>query len=338
MRVAASFVLPSIIKLSPHKEYCHNFRSELFSTMESATFNTRSIITLKTKEEKDSVIPSLAKLTAGTEMSTYGIEQWKYLLDAPNVEALVMPKYIDETSEDLVGCVLRVRYGPHSAYGMMLVSKDARGQGLAKKLLNAAMDDNSDLKILGTCTSLGTPMYEKMGFGRVSTVTKLKTTIQKNKNCTPNLSKNYRLVVGVSPNQLQSFLELDRSATGLDRSQTLRAIHMSPHVTTAVIESDGEVLIGAMITRYPSSVEASVGPMVGDERLVSVFMEGIMKQFSGAGVLEVSLIVSDHETLIRQMKSVGFETVFELGAMTMSKRSMPGDRASYLALIHPTLG
>ena len=123
--------------------------------------------------------PKLAKLSSTTEMSSYGVEQWKFLLHAGDVTAFVVEDD-DDQHNNILGCVLRICYGTTTttttttnnnnddddnvnanAYGMMLVSRQARGQGLARRLLltsamNMADESLSPLHILGTCHRNGT--------------------------------------------------------------------------------------------------------------------------------------------------------------------------------------
>lgn len=292
---------------------------------------------LTSTADKNAIVPSLTNLAASTEMSSYGEEQWKFLLDGGDVDALVIPQPDD--SQDLLGCVLRIRYGPnHMAFGMMLVRKDARGQGLAKKLLSAAMssDGESGMKILGTCTELGRPMYEKMGFQRVSTVTKM--SISRDRLPTSRGEMSSKVCID-DASLLPQVLDLDRRATGLDRSKTLKALFEYPYVQMATLRGkDGTLAAATMVTQHTGSFMASVGPILGDEACVLELLQGIRDAQPSSSATDLSLIVSDHPSLVETLKSAGFQTIFELGAMTMDAVPLPGDRNRYLGLIHPTLG
>jgi GNAT superfamily N-acetyltransferase len=124
-----------------------------------------SVVALHSRAELSAAIPKLVQLAQGTEMAVYKHEQWRFLLENEDVSAYVVP---DDNGQDgqLLGSVLRVAQGgDDAAFGMMLVSPAARGRGLARLLLETAMGDtDSGLRILGTCTELGRPMYEKMGY------------------------------------------------------------------------------------------------------------------------------------------------------------------------------
>ena len=87
-----------------------------------------------------------------------------------------------------------------------------------------------------------------------------------------------------------------------------------------------------------------IGPIIGNEQYVPILLQSIKEHYKGKGnaadnaPTEVALIVSDHPSLVGTLTKIGFNTVFELGAMTLHGIPMPGNRDKYLGLIHPTLG
>mmetsp|Transcript_11948 Transcript_11948/g.14439 ORF Transcript_11948/g.14439 Transcript_11948/m.14439 type:complete len:305 (+) Transcript_11948:74-988(+) len=298
------------------------------------------ITILTTTAEKAAIAPALAQLAAPTEFSSYGEDQWNFLLQATNVDALVISNNHDNSTKQLLGSLLRIRYGRHRAYGMMLVSKEARGQGLAKKLLREATKEDLDadtMKILGACSELGRPLYEKMGFQRVSTVTRM--TIP----CCDD--DKLKLVEGITNADVimddrshhADLLQLDQQATGLDRSETLRTLLDYPYVQMATIVQDNKIVIAALVTQHTNSPLVTVGPILGQEEYVPTLLQGIRESLPPR-VTDMVLIVSDHPSLVKTLADVGFEIVFEVGAMTMRGPPLPGERDLYLGLIHPTLG
>jgi predicted GNAT family N-acyltransferase len=160
--------------------------------------------------------PLLSKLSAGTEMASYGPQQWNFLLRGGDINAYVVPSSDDNNDNDndqkdnasllLLGSLLRVELNPSftttttttgtsasasasAAFGMMLVSPAARGKGVAKLLLNEAIDDDGTLldelpirKLLPVCTSAGQRVYRKLGFSNVGKVTSLSTEINTARN------------------------------------------------------------------------------------------------------------------------------------------------------------
>jgi len=180
------------------------------------------------------LVPLLSRLSAGTEMASYKNDQWEFLLGSKEITTFVAVEEnnnnncnddvtnILDATQPLLGCLLRVDMpvaesntyagaGAASAagFGMMLVSPEARGKGVAKQLLNAAMSQAEDdrqhpnysnrqlannnennnennkitkntkntRKLLAVCTKLGQPAYRKLGFSDVGRVISLTTTV-----------------------------------------------------------------------------------------------------------------------------------------------------------------
>ena len=195
---------------------------------------------------------------------------------------------VDETNREtkLLGCVFRIdsfgaprlsvlsdrcitdsvgnSTGTASAgFGMMLVSPEARGQGLAKLLLNEAIFGEDDRirrlhpddsptstkgenlhprKVLAVCTNLGQPLYRKLGFSDVGRVTALRTTVQiagqisklpeedGEKGCSFRVSTyglwtdNSEQSSAIDPEIQSLIVGMDAQATGLDRSRRLKGL------------------------------------------------------------------------------------------------------------------
>lgn len=119
------------------------------------------------------LIPLLSRLSAGTEMASYGNAQWEFLLGSDEVTTFVAVDDVDvdvddTTNTQLLGCLLRIDMeklpapenndktihavttaetnpvestSSAAGFGMMLVSPAARGRGLAKLLLNEAISE-----------------------------------------------------------------------------------------------------------------------------------------------------------------------------------------------------
>ena len=169
------------------------------------------------------LIPLLSTLSAGTEMAKYGNAQWEFLIRSGEVTTFVAVDDADttNTNTELLGCLLRIdmdaapetesvnciqndatadnRIGSTvtaAGFGMMLVSPEARGKGVAKMLLHEAIykeDDRKRIidrknkeeqiprKILAVCTKLGQRLYRKVGFSDVGRATGLSVTVRRSK-------------------------------------------------------------------------------------------------------------------------------------------------------------
>jgi len=294
--------------------------------------------------------PLLSRLSAGTEMSSYGPHQWHFLLAGKDMNAYVVPNNnpkesdmdidldsdntedtILRTTNILLGSLLRVELKPATTtatgeegaaaagFGMMLVGTEARGKGVAKLLLKEAIDDDNDSdssdatttppsaaspirKLLPVCTTAGQPVYRKLGFSTVGTVTsvstdiitasKMKTTTSTNNmnptkpNCTiqvygsmvcnnNNNNKNIEDTPMITSNIRDLVIQMDKEATGYDRtvrlsfmlnvnSDTTTTNELQTIVATAVNATTDEVMGVAVLRREMVDGPYVVGPLIGE--------------------------------------------------------------------------
>jgi GNAT superfamily N-acetyltransferase len=200
------------------------------------------------------LIPLLSTLSAGSEMASYGNAQWEFLIGSGEVTTFVAVDDVDTTNTELIGCLLRIDMdaapeiksvnrihndatadniigstAAAAGFGMMLVSPEARGKGVAKLLLHEAMyreDDRKRItdrsktnepsegkeeqiprKILAVCTKLGQPLYRKLGFSDVGRVTALSATVRRSKEIGDDSSDRE----GV---RVETYGSLNRASTG----------------------------------------------------------------------------------------------------------------------------
>jgi len=345
------------------------------------------------------LIPLLSRLSAGTEMASYGNAQWEFLLGSNEVTAFVAVEDVDKTTEqpELLGCLLRIDMKeapkmalqncktvadnidplPSSAagFGMMLVSPEARGRGLAKLLLHEAMSGEDERrrksseskkekevtprKLLAVCTALGQPVYRKIGFCDVGRVVALKKTIGEAKSITNNALdvtvETYGSMDRVGSNEedstkidsaiLDLIATMDTKATGWDRRDRIGALlgnsrEKSLRSIVAVASKGGKPVGAAALRQEGPGSPFVVGPMVGLESsalpLVSALAQAVNKKEDNS---QLSLLVSDHPELVDRFVEAGFSKSFDFPAMAFDNRPIykNGD-GSYLGLIHPTLG
>merc|ERR1711966_316207 len=206
-----------------------------------------------------------------------------------------------------------------AGFGMMLVGTEARGKGVAKLLLKEAIDDDNDSdssdatttppsaaspirKLLPVCTTAGQPVYRKLGFSTVGTVTsvstdiitasKMKTTTSTNNmnptkpNCTiqvygsmvcnnNNNNKNIEDTPMITSNIRDLVIQMDKEATGYDRtvrlsfmlnvnSDTTTTNELQTIVATAVNATTDEVMGVAVLRREMVDGPYVVGPLIGE--------------------------------------------------------------------------
>ena len=213
------------------------------------------------------------------------------------------------------------------------------------------------------CTSLGQPVYRKIGFSDAGRVTALKTTVSAAgaiDAAASDSSESLRYETygsldrtnsdsppAVDSEILDNVASLDARATGWNRKRRLQTM-LQPRSGSdlrsmaAIATNQHHEIIGATILRQegPGS-PLVVGPLVGAERaalhLVAVLARAVPEDIDASTPL--SLLVSDHPALVEEFTSAGFSVAFDFPAMSLDGEPIyqHGD-GSYLSLIHPTLG
>lgn len=363
----------------------------------------------------EAIIPSLAKLSMGSEFSSYREPQWRFLLGGGDVSAVFVVVPDDDNNEDqhpnsesesknnndkqkndegnnhseqekkeFLGCLLQISLGDNdddsfnnAGYGMMLVDPKARGQGLARKLLNAGIVHNNKVggrKVLAVCTPKGQGVYRKLGFqdaGRVAMITTTTSSIIATSNAKSGGDKN--LVTEESsihintytPSEQQQcsitndekkicdiFVDMDKRATGYDRTKRLTSLMTNAIVGTVTDKDSSNIIAIAAIRQDCAEGPITVGPIIGGEvQVVMPLVKSLVDRHLSEtkktanevekGDTNVSLLISDHKELVDQL--VGKEgysaQIFDYPAMTMDGNPIyqNGD-GTYIGLIHPTLG
>lgn len=275
-------------------------------------------------------IQRFSQLAKRCEWAAYDDTAWRLLL----LHSGPVSAHVFDDGENLVGCCLAFDFGGTGAgYGMMLISPDGRGQGLAKRLLNRAMEAHANpLQILAVCTDMGAPMYLKMGFERVATVTKLTITRAAiSKAVETNLETRLSSSEDFPREQM---IALDRRATGLDRSAMIASLLDTPG-TCGAVAIEGGVVLGCVLG-YSSGPVVVCGAISGREDTVRPLLRVIASAFQDAEAF--SIMVNDHTALCLELQDEGFEQQFQLPAMSYGGVALPGNRDQYIAILHPTLG
>ena len=118
----------------------------------------------------------------------------------------------------IVGTSMGIPYGEFSWVAMMLVDPAYRGQGLGRRLLEAAVDAvPADRPVRLDATPLGRPLYESFGFVEESTLTRFTASPAPRHDVTADMAKGVRALT--APETLAA---VDRRVFGADRSAVLQ--------------------------------------------------------------------------------------------------------------------
>uniref|UniRef100_A0A7S4F0U2 N-acetyltransferase domain-containing protein n=1 Tax=Chrysotila carterae TaxID=13221 RepID=A0A7S4F0U2_CHRCT len=305
-----------------------------------ARLQPRSLQIISDSKQRENAMPLLCELSKGTEFGHYKEEQWKFVLLAGDITLLVVSD--GTATERFLGCLLRVGFGEEDAgYGMMLVSPAARGLGIAKTLLATAMKlkPSQGLHILGMCSELGAPMYKKMGYKSVASVTKVSAPLrfEPDTSAAPQLS--FELVVWPE-GATETLLRMDQRVTSLDRAHTIRAVVAASKLLVVARERESSHAIGIALARCDANALV-VGPIEGDERCVLPLLASLRSPALTADLQldAISVLIAGHDALVsRLVAEAGFTVDFVNPTMTFGGVPLPGERSGYIGLIHPTIG
>ena len=227
----------------------------------------------------------------------------------------------DEDGGGLAGSVVLTRYGDAlAAVGMMLVAARREGRGLGRRLMTHLLDRAGDATVFLTATPLGRPLYEKLAFRPIGTVT----------------SHTGRFAggpAGVSrpavPADLPAILALDAEAYGGDRSGLLRR-YLAQAERVRVVERDGRVAAYGAALR--NTVTTSLGPVIGGDA-------GLLADLA-AGHDRVVRVDLDHRfgDLIAFARGAGLEPGNSVTLMVRGAPALPGDRARVTAPMMMAVG
>lgn len=151
----------------------------------------------------------------------------------------------------VVGTVLATPFGTDSAtINMVIVAKAARGHGLGRRLVQAALDRCKGRDCRLTATRDGLPLYEKLGF-------KAAGAIQQHQGVSPG-GEAPANVAWATIEDIPTLAKLDRQACGMDRNELIVALAAKGRI--AVLRQDNQIGGFAGLRTFGSG--EVVGPMV----------------------------------------------------------------------------
>ncbi|KAL7537968.1 hypothetical protein ACHAXR_008190 [Thalassiosira sp. AJA248-18] len=331
------------------------------------------------------LVSTFADLSAGTEFGYYKDPQWRFLLSGEEIDAFVA---IDSGGgEDYVlgnvpfdGCVLRVHLDDDTVgFGMVLVKPSKRGRGIARLLIEKAMlqidataEGEKKRFVLAVCSSLGQPIYRKLGFKDAGMVTFMTCSLSDMLQ-TPRkqLDNEYNMFVKdgkeCKNEQLDLLVNLDAKATGIKRRDRIKLLLNGGYAegsrsTVAFLSTAGsncfsdaflgdgdddfEVSSNTAVARQDyAGGPLIIGPMKGrDEHCIPLMHALIEKHFEHDERVEIgdvciTMMVTDHPNLVTRLLEIeGMKKVWEHPAMTSDGKPVYNGDGSYLAMMHPTLG
>lgn len=178
----------------------------------------------------------------------------------------------------LVGTTTTTIHGELAWIGMVLVEPQHRRQGIAAKLMNAALDYLKDKveTIKLDATALGQPVYEKFGFRAESVVERWSGTASARRE-----TQSPALMDG---DIVRDVLNMDRVAFNADRARLIRALIDEACVSPVLMRAADGALSGYALARSGTS-KTYVGPVVAnDPQVAEILMDRTLTALAGRDV------------------------------------------------------
>lgn len=270
-------------------------------------------------------IPGAMQLST-TERWNQSAADWQKLIEAFPDRCLVALY-----QNTVVGTVTVTDYGGRVAWiGMMLVSREFRKMGIAKRLLQSILKKLTDVpSIKLEATAAGLPIYKKLGFIEELTVNRMVTSKIIDHRIDTNRKGHAKQS---TKNDIRRAFELDRNIFGADRSQIVDLFikNQAWH-----LESNGEIS-GFLLTR-PGIDYLQLGPLSAktpeDARIL--ISEALVQNFENPMVVD---ILTDKNSLKEFLVSLGFETQRSFKRMYLKNNSFSGTLRHQFLIAGPELG
>ncbi len=173
------------------------------------------------------------------------LEDWRLALSLSDGIAAV------DGDGQVVGTVIVTPFKMDAAtINMVIVDEAMRGQGLGRKLMDAAFRLAGNLPLRLVATTEGLPLYEKLGFRQTGTILQHQ-----------GIAGGMSAPAGVEPASLANLpaiIALDRAACGADRERLI--VYLATIGEFAVLRRDGHV--DAFAALRPFGRGEVIGPVV----------------------------------------------------------------------------
>jgi hypothetical protein len=224
----------------------------------------------------------------------------------------------------------RYGYGEDAAaLGMVIVSSDAQGQGVGRRLMEAMLARLAGRTVVLNATAAGLPLYEKLGFVRTGVV-------HQHQADAPGIAAAEETPAGrvrrMGPPDGGRLSTLYSRASGMDRTALFERLAATAH--TVVLARDDQAVGFAQVRRFGRGWV--VGPVVapGADGAKALVLYGLHTR---AGTF-FRLDVNGDRGLSEWLADIGFPRVDSVQTMVRGRRPAPDPAISVYAIAAQALG
>lgn len=251
----------------------------------------------------------------------YRLEDWQFAFELGRGFAV-------EAQGKLLGTALWWPYGADFAtVGMIIVSPDARRQGIGGRLMAALLADAAGRRITLVTTSDGEPLYTRLGFERCGFITQHQAVLDR----VPAIDISVP-VRAARPEDRAAIDAVDAAASGMDRRTLLDAL--LGVADTVVVERDGAISGYGCVRRWGRGVV--IGPVVaasaGDAKAIVATLA------SACEGIFVRIDVTETSGLAPWLVEIGLPQVDRAPIMALGAPPVPAPGTMLVALANQSLG
>jgi len=225
----------------------------------------------------------------------------------------------------ILGVALWWAFAPaHARLGLVMVSPDAQGRGLGRRLVERVLRDAADRTMVLLATEAGKPLYDKLGFVEIGACRQYQGTYA------GALAEDADIRAATA-DDLPAILALDAGAFGAGREATLRALMRAGRA--AVIDDASGITAYAIDRDFGRG--SVVGPIVAGRETDAV---RLVRALARPGFVRVDIPVQC-ETLARHLADQGLTPAgADSPVMVRGAWPVPAGDARVFALSSHALG
>lgn len=251
----------------------------------------------------------------------YRLEDWQFAFELGHGFAV-------EAGGKLLGTALWWPYGEDFAtFGMIIVSPDARRQGIGGRLMAALLADAAGRRVTLITTKDGEPLYTKLGFARCGFITQHQAVLGKVPAIEPSVP-----VRAATPGDRAAIDAVDAAAAGMDRRVLLDAL--LGVADAVVVERDGKISGYGGVRRWGRGVV--IGPVIAasaqDARAIVAVLASAYE-----GVF-VRIDVTETSGLAPWLVEIGLPEVDRAPIMALGAPPVSAPGAMLVAVSNQSLG
>jgi GNAT superfamily N-acetyltransferase len=186
--------------------------------------------------------------------------------------------FVAEQDGTAVGTTATCIFGPVAWVALVLVEPQVRGRGIGTALVSQALaylDDAGIPSVRLDATSLGLPLYEKLGFRAEYELARFAGI--------PAAARPAAELSPVTHEHLGQLAEIDRATTGADRSKMLTCLFMEYSDLMRLAQRDG--IVEGYLAARPGAQAWQVGPCVANATAGPRLLNDAWRRFAGQRIL-----------------------------------------------------